>query len=460
MVYIPNTEEDRKEMLKRIGVGSFQELLSEIPEGLRIKGELALPEALSEYDVRKELESVAEKNTTTKKNTSFLGGGIYDHFIPSVVDTIASRPEFYTAYTPYQAEASQGTLQSIFEFQSMLCELFSMEVSNASMYDGATALAEAVHMAVNIKGRKEVVLCDTIHPNYQKTIETYTKGHNIKVRRIPGSDRGQVELSALKKAVDGDMAAVLVQQPNFFGVMEEVDEIEKIAHSKDSLLISAVHPLTLGILKPPGEYDADIAVGEGQPLGLPQNFGGPLLGLFTARKQFIRKMPGRIIAETVDVDGKRGFVMTLQTREQHIRREKATSNICTNEGLCALRAAVYLSLLGRQGLKEVSELIYKKAHYLAREIEKIEGLRLVYPDTPFFMEFVVKSEKPAGEILKKVEAQGMFGGIDLGRFRQEWKNQFLVAVTEKRTKEEMDTFVEILKSIYGDGALLRQGFGA
>ncbi|MCK4234224.1 aminomethyl-transferring glycine dehydrogenase subunit GcvPA, partial [candidate division WOR-3 bacterium] len=369
------------------------------------------------------------------------------HFIPSVVNTISSRSEFSTAYTPYQAEVSQGTLQAIFEFQSMICELFCMDVANASMYDGATALAEAAHMAVNINQKREIILFDTIHPHYQKTIKTYTKGNDIIIKTVPYSVKGSIELEKLVKVVSENTSAVLVQHPNFFGILEEMDEIEHIVHKNGALLISAVHPLTLGVIKSPGEYNADIAVSEGQPLGMTQSYGGPLLGLFTAKKEFIRKMPGRIISETVDIEGKRGFVMTLQTREQHIRREKATSNICTNEGLCALRAAVYLSLLGKEGIREVSELIYEKSHYLAQEINKLDGYSLAFPDAPFFLEFVVKTEKPAEEILKKAEKKGVFAGFNLERIRDEWKNLILVAVTEKRTKEEMDRFTNILRSL-------------
>lgn len=447
MPYIPNTDEDRKEMLRRIGVSSFDELLSEIPEELRFNGEYNLGKELSEYEAKKELEHIACKNRTTKELISFLGAGVYDHFIPSVVNTISSRSEFSTAYTPYQAEVSQGTLQAIFEFQSMICELFCMDVANASMYDGATALAEAAHMAVNINQKREIILFDTIHPHYQKTIKTYTKGNDIIIKTVPYSVKGSIELEKLVKVVSENTSAVLVQHPNFFGILEEIDEIEHIVHKNGALLISAVHPLTLGVIKSPGEYNADIAVSEGQPLGMTQSYGGPLLGLFTAKKEFIRKMPGRIISETVDIEGKRGFVMTLQTREQHIRREKATSNICTNEGLCALRAAVYLSLLGKEGTREVSELIYEKSHYLAQEINKLDGYSLAFPDAPFFLEFVVKTEKPAEEILKKTEKKGVFAGFNLERIRDEWKNLILVAVTEKKTKEEMDRFTNILRSL-------------
>lgn len=450
MPYIPNTDEDRKEMFKRIGVSSFEELMSEIPEELRLKGEYNLQKALSEYEAKHELEGIAGKNRTTKECISFLGAGIYDHFIPSVVNIIANRPEFYTAYTPYQAEVSQGTLQAIFEFQSMICELFDMDVANASMYDGATALAESVHMAVNINQRKKIVLFDTVHPHYQKTVETYTKGHGIEIKKVPYSKNGMVEPSEVEKIIDVNTSACLVQYPNFLGILEEMEEIERIVHKKRALLVSAVHPLTLGILKPPGEFNTDIAVAEGQSLGLTQSFGGPLLGLFTAKKDFIRRMPGRIIAETVDIEGKRGFVMTLQTREQHIRREKATSNICTNEGLCALRAAVYLSLLGKAGIKEVSELIYRKSHYLAQEINKIDGYSLAFPEAPFFLEFVVKTERPSKEVLLLTKENGIFGGFDLERMRKEWKNHILIAVTEKRTKEEMDRFINTLRNLYKD----------
>ncbi len=446
MPYIPNTDEDRKEMLEKIGVKSFKELLSEIPENLIFKGEYNLAQELSEYETKRKLESIAEANKTTKGFVSFLGAGVYDHFIPSVVNTISSRAEYYSAYTPYQAEVSQGTLQAIFEFQSMICELFNMDVSNASMYDGATALAEAAHMAVNINGKKDILLLDTVHPNYQKVVETYTESQNIRIRKVRYSRDGKVDPTELEKMVDENTSACLVQQMNFFGNLEEVDAFEKIVHKKGALLILVVHPLSLGLLKSPGDCNADIAVAEGQPLGITQSFGGPLLGLFGAKNEFIRKMPGRIIGETVDVDGKRGFVMILQTREQHIRREKATSNICTNEGLCALRAAVYLSLLGKVGVKEVSELIFNKAHYLAKEISKLDGFELVYPDTPFFMEFVVKTVNPAEKILKKAEKKGIFAGVHLERFRKEWKDHILIAVTEKRTKEDMDRFLSVLNS--------------
>lgn len=447
MPYIPNTDEDRREMLKRIGVGSFEELLREIPDKLRFKGEYNIKDALSEIEAIRELEDIAERNRTGKDNVSFLGGGVYDHFIPSAVKVIAGRSEFYTAYTPYQAEVSQGTLQAIFEFQSMVCELFDMDVSNASMYDGATALAEAGHMAVSIQGKGEVLMLDTIHPYYQRTVETYMKGVCSGVKRIPYTQQGTVDPHVIEESIGDDTAAVLVQHPNFFGILEEMDEVSRIVHDKGVLLIMCVHPLSLGSLKPPGHYRADIAVGEGQPLGIAQSFGGPLLGLFTAKKEFIRRMPGRIIAETVDVDGERGFVMTLQTREQHIRREKATSNICTNEGLCALIAAVYLSLLGRKGIKEVAELMYAKAHYLAGEIEKVDGFQLRYPESPFFNEFVVTTEQESADILQQVERKGFWGGYNLMSMRDDWKNQILVAVTEKRTKKEMDAFVDALRDV-------------
>jgi glycine dehydrogenase subunit 1 len=447
MPYIPNTDEDRKEMLERIGVSQFSELLSEIPEELRFKGEYSIGKALSEFEVKKKLSSIASKNRTTNENISFLGGGIYDHFIPSVVNTISSRSEFYTAYTPYQPEVSQGTLQAIYEFQSMICDLFAMEVANASMYDGATALAEAAHMAVNINNRSEIVMCDSIHPHYQKTVRTFTKGVCTSIHSVPISDKGRMDPGELKKVITEKTSAVLIQHPNFFGILEEMDEIEKIVHEKGALLVMDVHPLTMGLIKPPGEYNADIAVGEGQPLGITQSYGGPLLGLFTARKEYIRRMPGRIIAETVDIDGKRGFVMTLQTREQHIRREKATSNICTNEGLCALRAAVYLTLLGTSGIKEVAQRIFEKAHYLAGEMRKSDRYRLAFPDSPFFQEFVVRTEKPAEKLLEGLEKEGIFGGFNLGTMREEWKNTILIAVTEKRTKEEMDRFISILNSL-------------
>jgi glycine dehydrogenase subunit 1 len=443
--FIPNTDRDREEMLKRIGVSSFEELLSEIPEQFRLKEGLDLPPPLSELEAREELKRISETNLDIESRVSFLGGGAYDHYIPAVVDHIISRPEFYTAYTPYQAEVSQGTLQTIYEYQSLVCHLTAMEAANASMYDGASAVAEAAHMAKGITEREKIVASEAIHPHYLKVLDTYSRGLGLPPSRVP-TKHGRTDLEALSEYVTEETAAVLLQHPNFLGCLEDVDEVARIAHAKDALLVVSADPISLGLLKPPGDYSADICVGEGQPLGIPMSLGGPFLGLFATRRDFIRQMPGRLIGKTMDADGNPGFVMTLQTREQHIRREKATSNICTNEGLCALAACVYLTIMGKKGLREVAELCLQKSHYLAQEIEKLNGFELPYK-TPFFKEFVVESPIPPKRIISTLIGKGFFAGVHLGRFRDEWKNQLLIAVTEKRTKQEMDRFVQELSKL-------------
>ncbi|KPL13644.1 glycine dehydrogenase [candidate division WOR_3 bacterium SM1_77] len=446
MHYLPLTPQDEKEMLARIGVSSFKELIDQIvPENLQYHGEIPIPEAVSESEVRKILGELAGKNLNTDEYLSFLGAGVYDHYIPAIVDSLISRSEFYTAYTPYQAEVSQGTLQSIFEYQSVICELTGMEVSNASMYDGGSALAEACHMANTIKGKSKVILSDLIHPFYQKITRTYTHECGVKIIQCP-SNHGVTDANALKDLVDAETSCVCIQQPNFYGLLESMTEIEKIVHEKGALLIAVVDPISLGVIKPPGEYNADIIVGEGQALGVPQSFGGPLLGIFAAKKDFVRHMPGRIVGETTDVDGKRGFVLTLQTREQHIRREKATSNICTNEALLALCALIYLCALGKQGIVEVGNLCLSKSHYLRDKLKGLKGIKPAY-EGEFFKEFLVETEKPAKEILDALLEQKIFGGVPLSIFDEKQQNRFLIAVTEKRTKEELDIFTDCLSKV-------------
>ncbi len=450
MPFIPNTDEDRKEMLKNIGVKSVDELLSPIPPNFRLKKDLDLPSPLSELEVKKLMGSISNENVTTEDCISFLGAGAYDHYIPSMVNYVISRPEFYTAYTPYQAEASQGTLQTIYEYQSMVSELMSMDCSNASMYDGGSALAEACHMAISIKNRKKILIPDSVNPSYIACCETYlgkSQISNLKsqnhpqIEHIPVKD-GLVDIDALRKMMNEEVSAVVVQHPNFFGLLEEVDEIEKIVHNAGALYITVPFPISLGVLKPPGDYGVDIVACEGQSLGIPQSFGGPYLGILATRREFMRKMPGRIIGKTVDTEGKRGFVMTLQTREQHIRREKATSNICTNEGLCAIAGCVYLTVMGKQGIREVGELCLQKAHYLAEKIGELDRFELLY-NTPFFNEFVIKTPIPAEDIKDKLLKDKVFAGVVVD------KNALLIAVTEKRTREEMDYFVERLKRMVG-----------
>ncbi|MCK4307838.1 aminomethyl-transferring glycine dehydrogenase subunit GcvPA [candidate division WOR-3 bacterium] len=448
MRFIPNTADERREMLKRIGVKNFDfsDLLSPIPEHLRLKSPLELPPALSELEIKKLMQGLSERNISTDKCISFLGAGSYDHYIPQAVDYVIRRPEFYTAYTPYQAEASQGTLQTIYEYQSMICELTGMEVANASMYDGASALAEACYMARTMK-EGEILISEGVHPSYIQCVETYLG----KVHRIPLKD-GRTDINALKEGISRYApTCVVVQHPNFFGVLEPVEELGALIHKNNSLYIGIPLPISLGVLAPPGDWGAhqhwgaDIVVAEGQSLGIPQSFGGPGLGIFATRREWIRKMPGRIIGRTEDVEGKRGFVMTLQTREQHIRRERATSNICTNEGLCAIATCVYLTVMGAQGIREVGEICYEKAHYLAKRISEVPGFSLSY-DTPFFNEFLVHTPIEASQIVKELLKDNIFAGIPMSKFYKERTNELLIAVTEKRTREELDYFVEKLKS--------------
>jgi len=446
MHYLPLTPQDEKEMLAKIGVSSFEELIDQIiPKNLQYHGEIPIPEAVSENEVRKILSEMAGENFNTDEYLSFLGGGVYDHYMPAIIDSLITRSEFYTAYTPYQAEVSQGTLQSIFEYQSVICELTGMQVSNASMYDGGSALAEACHMANTIKGKNKVILAELIHPSYQKITRTYTHECGVEVIQCPVKN-GVTDIKALADLVDSETSCVCIQQPNFYGYLESVSDIEKIVHAKGALLISIIDPISLGVIKPPGEYNADIVVGEGQALGVPQGFGGPLLGIFATKTDFVRYMPGRIVGETTDIDGKRGFVLTLQTREQHIRREKATSNICTNEALLALCALIYLCTLGKQGIVDVGNLCLSKSHYLRDQLKGLKGIKPAY-EQEFFKEFLVETDKPAKEVLDALLEQKIFGGVPLSLFDEKLKNQFLIAVTEKRTKEELDRFTDSLAKI-------------
>ncbi len=444
MSYIPSTDTDRQEMLKAIGVASFEELLKAVPTEIRMKGKINIPQKLSEFEVINELRNLESMNKSSDKIVSFLGGGSYDHFIPSAIAAITSRSEFYTAYTPYQAEVSQGTLQAIYEYQTMVCRLTGMDVANASMYDGGSALGEAALLAVNHTGRNEIIIAGKIHPHYLKIIRTYCEGQDIVINEVVSS-RGSVLPDKLKTHISEKTAAVIVQHPNFYGCFEDVDEIGNLTHAGGALYIVSVDPISLGILTPPGEYGADIVVGEGQVFGCPQNFGGPYLGIFAAKEFLLRKMPGRISGITVDTDGQRGFVLTVQTREQHIRREKATSNICTNQGLMMLTATIYLALLGKSGIQEVANLCLQKAQYLASAIVEIPGFRLRF-NGPIFREFVVDTPKPAAEIIKLLSDKGILPGLDLKQFDSK-DTGLLIAVTEKRTKGEMDLFVSELKKL-------------
>lgn len=443
MPFIANTNSERDEMLKKTGAAAFEELIADIPGELRLKNPLDLPAALSEPGVMQLMEQLASSNETTATHVSYLGGGAYDHYIPPAIKTIVSRSEFYTAYTPYQAEVSQGTLQAIYEYQSMICRLYGMDTANASLYDGATALAEAVSMAMAVTGRSTVVAAGKLHPNSLHVLRTFIEAGGDRSVVQETLQNGVCDTVSLEKTVDASVAAVIVQQPNFYGCLEEVERIGEIAHANGALFIVSADPVSLGILEAPGNYGADIAVGEGQPLGSALNFGGPYLGIFAVKKDYVRKIPGRLVGLTKDRDGEDGFILTLQTREQHIRREKATSNICTNQALNALQAVVYLSLLGKEGLKEVADHSLQKSHYLAEKIAELPGYSLKY-DRPFFREFVVETPVPAGEIVVKMQEQGILAGYDMGTLGDEG---LLIAVTEKRTKEQLDDFVRKLGAV-------------
>ncbi len=444
--YIPNTEEDQKEMLKEIGAESTEELFDSIPQGLRLKTDLDIPSSLSEMELVNELKGLSKKNVHLDEYVSFLGAGSYDHFIPALVDHLSGRSEFYTSYTPYQAEASQGMLQATYEYQSLICQLFQMDVCNASLYDGATALAEAVILAHKVNHRSKVLLAKSLHPEYGQVLSTYIKKTlGLSIIEIDCRN-GVTDLAQLKEKISKDTSCVIVQNPNFFGCLEKVNEIEEITHQAGSLYIVSVDPISLGLLIAPGEYNADMAVGEGQVLGSKLNFGGPYLGIFTCKKKFLRKIPGRIVGETTDKEGRRGFVLTLQTREQHIRRERATSNICTNQALNALRVAVYLSTLGEEGLAKVAELCLQKSHYAAKRIYQIPGFEPTFT-SPFFKEFAVKCPISPDKINKLLWDNKILGGFDLGRFYPELKNSLLFSVTEKRTREEIDKLTLLLEDI-------------
>lgn len=442
MSYISNTKAEQAEMLRQIGVNSFEELISSIPNEIRLLDRFELFPALSEYEIVKLFTEYANQNLNSSEYTTFMGLGAYDHYVPALVNFVIDRSEFKTAYTPYQAEVSQGTLQAMYEFQSMICDLTQMDVANASMLDGGSALAEAVLMANAHNRRNEVVFAGQINPNYISTTKTITAGKNLNFLFAIDSD-GTCDLNLLERIVTEKTSAVVFQQPNAYGNLEDFDIIERIAHSQGALLIAVIDPISLGILKPPGEYNADIVVGEGQPLGIPLSFGGPYLGIFATKQEFIRKIPGRLSGMTLDVDGKRAFVLTLQTREQQIKRERATSNICTNQGLMMLAATVYLSVMGKAGIKELAEICFKKAHYLAEKIKKLGGYKL-FNDKPFFREFLVIPPVEPENIISEGKKEKILPGIDTSKFTGMQKG-LLVAVTEKRTDDEMNRLIELLK---------------
>ena len=454
MSYIPHTDSDRAAMLAEIGVETVGDLFLDVPERVRYP-KLKLPTPLSEMEILAKLRAMSEENADLDHHACFLGAGAYNHFVPSVVGHVIGRSEFYTAYTPYQPEISQGTLQAIFEYQSMVCALTGMEVANASHYDGATSLAEAALMAVNVSRgkRRKIIVSPTVHPEYRATLHTYTPGPDLTVKTLNFKPETlKFELESLKFEVDENTACLIIQNPNFFGQLLSADSenglsgLADAVHKAGALLVVAVDPISLGLFTPPGEYGADIVVGEGQSLGNPLNFGGPYLGLFACREKYMRKLPGRLVGETVDTQGRRGFVLTLATREQHIRRERATSNICTNQALCALAAGAYLAAMGKSGLRKVAELCYHKAHYAAQRIRQIPGFSLASPQ-PFFKEFVVRCPKPPGEINEALLERGIIGGYDLGCDYPQLENCMLFCVTEMNTRAEIDRLVEALEEV-------------
>ncbi|WP_078428729.1 aminomethyl-transferring glycine dehydrogenase subunit GcvPA [Alkalihalobacterium alkalinitrilicum] len=437
--YLPMTESDKQEMLETVGVQSIEELFYDIPEEIRFKGKLNIREALAEPDLVKYLQGLANKNTNIKQMPSFLGAGVYEHYIPSVVDHVISRSEFYTAYTPYQPEISQGELQAIFEYQTMICELTGMDIANSSMYDGPTALAEAAMMSAGHTKKKQILVSKAVHPEARDVLKTNAKGQNLTVVEVDINE-GVTDLEDLKAKYDSETACVIVQYPNFFGAIENLTAIEEITHSEKGMFIVSSNPLALGALKPPGEFGADIVIGDAQPFGIPTQFGGPHCGYFATTKKLMRKIPGRLVGQTTDDQGQRGYVLTLQAREQHIRREKATSNICSNQALNALAASVAMTAIGKSGVKEMALQNIQKAAYGKKKLQE-EGVEVV-SSHPTFNEFVVKLSKPVKEVNQALYTKGMIGGYDLGKTYPELEGHMLVTITEIRTKSEIDQFAK------------------
>ena len=442
MRYIPNSPEEREEMLASVGLASANELFSSIPADVQLNRALKITDPLAEPEVIAAMEAMAAKNTAAAK-PSFIGAGVYSHFSPTIVDHLIQRSEFFTSYTPYQPEISQGTLQYIFEFQTLICQLTGMGVANASMYDGSTAMAEAYLMAQRVTRRDKIVVAESVHPEYREVARTYTQHGAAEIVAIPFDEKtGRVaELSAL----DDKTAALVVQSPNFFGCVEDLKALADKAHAVGALFIVVVtEGISFGLLRSPGACGADIVVGEGQSFGIPMGFGGPHVGLFATQEKYVRQMPGRLCGVAYDKNGNRGFVLTLSTREQHIRREKATSNICTNQGLIALAATIYMETMGKKGLQEVAMQNAQKAAYAAKKISAIEGYSIPF-SAPKFNEFVVRGPKPAAEILEKVRNNGIIGGLALSKYYQARENEFLVCATETNTRQQIDELVNALK---------------
>ena len=446
MPYLYNTPEDQAEMLSAIGAESIDELFRCVPDELKLERPLDIPRALGELELEQHVRELAAKNLHAGNSISFLGGGSYDHFVPAAVDTIGSRSEFYTSYTPYQAEVSQGNLQAMFEYQSLITRLTGLDVSNCSLYDGASAAAEAVLMAIDVTRRRgRVVVAASVHPEYRQTIATYLANLGVDVVTV-GAPHGTVDVAELTTEVNDQTACVVVQHPNFFGGLEEADAVAQVAHDAGALTVGVFDPISLGILKRPGDWGADIAVAEGQSLGTPMSYGGPVLGILACKKDLMRRLPGRLVGQTTDRRGNDCFVLTMQTREQHIRREKSTSNVCSNQALFALRATVYLSLLGPGGLRDVANLCLQKSRYLAGKLDRTSRFELAFA-TPTFKEFVVRDKENAVEALVADAAKaGYLAGIPLGVWYPDLADCLLVCVTEKRTKAQLDALVEVLET--------------
>jgi glycine dehydrogenase subunit 1 len=444
MSYISLSDKDKKEMLARLDLSSMKELFTSIPDSIKLNRDLNIPDSKTESELVSHFKDIADRNTD-QHYLSFLGAGAYPHVIPSVVDYLASRGEFVSPYTPYQPEVSQGTLQIIFEFQTLICQLTGMDIANASLYDGASGAAEAVLMAHRLKRKPKVLLAGLIHPQYKEVIHTYTRNLGIQIEEVGFSSDGFVDDADLQKKIDTETSVVIAQSPNFIGVIEDLESISKTALANGALSAVVIsEPVSLGLLDPPGNLGADIVTGEAQSFGIPQSFGGPFLGFMACSKEFIRQFPGRIAGETVDVEGKRGFVLTLSTREQHIRRERATSNICTNQALCALRATIFLETMGKEGIRELAWHNVQKANYALEECVKINGIEQKFSGA-FFNEFVLEFGKPVEDVNLYLKEQGITGGLDLEKFYPELKNCALFCVTEIHSKENIDRLVSTLK---------------
>jgi glycine dehydrogenase subunit 1 len=443
--YIANTPAEQRDMLRTIGASSIEDLLVKLPPKARLSHPLALPPALAEADLVRHLRSLAAMNADADRYACFQGGGSYDHYVPSPINHLISRGEFFTAYTPYQPEASQGTLRTIYEYQTMVAELTGMDVANASIYDGASSVAEAALMAHSATERTEIVLARGVNPLYRRVVATYCDGPAIRLRDVPAPD-GVLDEDAARKLVGKKTAALMIQSPNFHGCLEDIAAAAEIAHAAGALLVVVADPVNLGVLEAPGRLGADIVVGEGQGLGVPMSFGGPNLGVFAAKNDLVRRMPGRLVGATVDRDGQRGFVLTLQTREQHIRRAKATSNICTNVALCALMATIYMATLGKQGLQRVGELSAAKAHYAAEQLGRVPGVSLRF-GRPFFKEFTLRLPRSPSSVVARLARKRILPGIPLKTYDRTLADCLLVAVTEQRTREEIDAYAAALAEV-------------